>query len=72
MKAAAQPPLQIQRQAPCCPILQQEARGVAFVWHFAQAEPAVLPTPANCLIPHLICLRMTENVRQRRVYKIIN
>lgn len=47
-------------------------REVAFVQHFAQAEPAALPNPANCLIPHLICLRTTENVRQHRVYKIIN
>lgn len=31
-----------------------------------------LPTPANRSIPHLICLRMTENARQRGVYKIIN
>lgn len=43
-----------------------------FVRHFAQAQPAALPTPANCSIPHLICLRMTENARQRGVYKIIN
>ena len=56
------------------PVAQHSSRQqeVAFVWHLAQAEPAVLPTPANCLIPHLICLRTTENVRQRRVYKIIN
>lgn len=37
-----------------------------------RCSPTTLPSRANCLLLCFIWLRMTENERQHRVYKIIN